>query len=409
MPAKVLHLITSLNMGGAETMLCQVLEHTDRQRFAPIVVSLRPESALSPRVRATGFPLHHLDMRGWRSGGEGWSKLRKLLREEKPDLVQTWMYHANLLGSLALAGSKMRPPLVWNITHGAMPKGSAKILSQLLRRALAPVSSRSPDRIIVCAHSAIEEHARLGYSRARMTYVSNGVDCVRFAPDATARAEVRAELGIPAEAPVVGISARYNSLKDYPTFFAAVRHLEKKIPQAHFVACGGSVSDANAELAREKQSCARPEHVHLLGPRTDMPRVLSAWDLATLCSVCEAQPLSLCEALACGLPCVATDAGDSSDIIGSIGEVVPIGNPEALARAWEITLCLPLNRRDNLRKAARERALERFALPNVVRQYEDLYEKMLEDRGANECQIARYELNESRGKQADLGMLKGKV
>jgi len=378
MPLPLFHIITSLNIGGAETMLCQVLEHTDRSRYAPQVISLRPEAPLSPRVRAAGVPLHHLDMRGWRSGRRGLAQLKALLRQGKPAVVQTWMYHANLLGSLALAGQNRatRPPLVWNITHGAMPRGSAKLMSQFLRRALAPVSHRSPEKIIVCAHSAIEEHTRLGYARERMVYVTNGVDCERFRPDATARHEVRASLGIPADAPVIGIAARNTLLKDYPTFFAAARLLQQELPEAHFIACGGAVTAQDPALAGAQASCPRPEQVHLLGPRQDMPRIYASWDLGSLCSICEAQPLTLCEALACGIPSVATDVGDSADILGDAGLIVPQRDPAALAHGWKTLLTQPA-RLAELQSLARQRALTRFALPTVTETYHQLYDSLL--------------------------------
>lgn len=380
-PAPIFHVITSLNLGGAETMLCQVLEHTDRSRFAPKVISLRPEGPLAPRVRAAGVPLHNLDMHGWRSGLRGLRTLRRLLREERPALVQTWMYHANLLGSLAVVGITPRPPLVWNIAHSTMPPGSAKIMSQLLRRALAPVSRCSPDGIIICAHDAIREHERIGYAPGGMTYISNGVDCERFKPDETARLGIRRELGIPAGARVIGITARNNPQKDYPNFFAAVRLLQTTHPDVHFVACGSGVTSDDPQLAAGCRSCVVPENVHLIGPRRDVPAVLNAFDLSTLSSVCEAQPLSLCEALACGVPCVATEVGDSADVIGPIGSVVPARNPEALANAWRAILSLDEDEFALLRKNARRRAEERFSLGKVVGDYESFYDSVMARTG----------------------------
>ena len=195
-PHKVLHVITSLNLGGAETMMCQLLEQTDRTRFTPHLVSLRPEGPLADRVRAAGVPLHCLDMTSPASLVSGLSKLTRLMRELQPALVQTWMYHADFLGTLAARRLSPRPPVVWNIQQSSMCPRSSKFLSRALCHLLARLSRSWPERIIVCSRTAIDAHAALGYARDKMLHIVNGTDTNRFVPDEAARIALRHELDI---------------------------------------------------------------------------------------------------------------------------------------------------------------------------------------------------------------------
>jgi glycosyltransferase involved in cell wall biosynthesis len=378
-PVPILHVITSLWLGGAETMLCQLLEHTDRKKFAPTVVSLRPAAELAARVTAAGVPLRCLDMSpSPKHMLRGLRDLRKIMSELRPALVQTWMYHADFLGGLAARSLSPRPPIVWNIQHGVMDPTQTKPASLWLMRLLAPLSRWLPDRIFVCSRAAIETHAKVGYARGKMVHIPNGADCERFKPDAVARQEVRMELGIPQDAPVIGMAGRYNPQKDYANFFGAVRIFQSSDSRAHFVACGTNVTRENPELAGFLKDCPDPSRVHLLGPRRDMPRVYPAFDVATLSSAHgEGMPVTLCEALACGVPGVATNVGDSADVIGPSGRIVPPKDNAALAGAWHVVLNLPAGERAELQRLARHRVQKNFSLPVIASLYETLHESLI--------------------------------
>jgi glycosyltransferase involved in cell wall biosynthesis len=378
-PTPILHVITSLWLGGAETMLCQLLEHTDRKKFDPIVVSLRPAADLAPRVKATGARLICLNMEPTpKDMLRGLRELKRIMRKFRPALVQTWMYHADFLGGLAARTLSPRPPVIWNIQHGKMNPSETKRSSLWLTRALAPLSRWLPDRIFVCSRASVETHAKLGYVRSKMIHIPNGADCERFKPDTKARREMRDELGIPQDVPVIGMAGRYNPQKDYANFFGAIRIFQLSDARTHFVACGTDVTPENPELAALLATCPDPSRVHLLGPCRDMTRMYPAWDLATLSSAHgEGMPVTLCEALACGVPAVATDVGDSADVIGPSGRIVPPRNESALAGAWHQVLNLPAYERVELARLARHRVQKNFSLPVIASLYETLHESLI--------------------------------
>lgn len=381
-PEPILHVITSLSLGGAETMMCQILEHTDRSRFTPVVVSLRPSGPLAPRIQRAGVELHCLDMGSYLSFAAGLGRLKAIMREVKPVLVQTWMYHADFLGTMAARSLPQRPPVVWNVQHSSFSPKGTKFLSRVMRGILAMLAKSWPDRIISCSRTGLELHAAIGYPREKLIHIVNGADTRRFLPDGAARGELRQKLGISPDASVIGMAGRNDPQKDYPTFFAAIQEFQKTDKDTVFIACGAGVTMQDPALAAMRKACPSPHNVFLLGPRQDMPRVYPAFDLATLSSAYgEGLPLTLCESLACGVPGVVTEVGDGADVIGDCGLVVPPGDPLALATAWHKMMNLPAAARQTLREKSRTRAEERFALPSIAAQYEALYQQLLDGRG----------------------------
>ena len=177
-------------------------------------------------------------------------------------------------------------------------------------------------------------YAERGFDAAKLTVIPNGFDSSRFRPDPAARDEVRREIGVAPDAPLIGLVARYDPFKDHATFLRAAAALVRTRPDARFLLCGNRVDAGNAELVEQIASLGLAEHVRLLGPRRDVQRIYAALDVLAQSSISEAFPLVLGEAMASGVPCAATDVGDSALIVGDTGRIVPPRNPEALAGAW---------------------------------------------------------------------------
>lgn len=386
----ILHVITSLNLGGAETMMCQLLEHTDLTRFTPVVVSLRPSGPLAERIKKAGVELHCLDMGSYLSFASGLGRLKAIMRQVNPALVQTWMYHADFLGTLAARSLSPRPPVVWNVQHSSFSPKGTKFLSRMMRVILARLSKTWPDKIVSCSRTGLELHAGIGYPREKLVHIVNGADTRRFVPDAAARQELRQKLGISHEARVIGMAGRNDPQKDYPTFFAAIREFQKTDKETIFIACGAGVTKDDPALGTMRRGCVSPHNIFLLGPRQDMPKVYPAFDIATLSSAYgEGLPLTLCEALACGVPGVVTDVGDSADVIGDCGHVVPPADPAALAAGWHRMISLGDAELALLSGKSRIRAEERFALPAITARYEDLYAHLIETRESHIDEVDR--------------------
>jgi glycosyltransferase involved in cell wall biosynthesis len=207
--------------------------------------------------------------------------------------------------------------------------------------------------------------------------IPNGFETGLFKPDAASRAKFRNELGLAIETPLVGLIGRYDPQKNHFGFLGAAATVAQEFPDAHFVLCGPGVDVQNGELTSRVGDSGFKERIHLLGERPDMPSITAALDIACSSSLGEAFPNVIGEAMACGVPCVVTDVGDSAAIVGSTGKVVPPGDDLALARAVLGLLAMPDAERKALGLRARQRVIDNYSLDQVVRQYELLYESLV--------------------------------
>jgi glycosyltransferase involved in cell wall biosynthesis len=375
-PRHILHLITGLELGGAEIMLCRTLEGTDRARFSHSVICLRSRGPLADRLeRAGAREVLALDMRGPASGIVGFARLVAWMVRNRPDVVQTWLTHATLIGSLA-AWAAGRPPLLWSLHTGNQNPARLSRSIRWMNRLLAPLSHLLPDRIVSCSRAVMDQAVRSGWAADRLSWIPNGTDTAVFRPRKDAGKASRASLGLPRDAPVVGFVGRFTPEKDVPSFLRAAVFLQRSLPEARFVLCGTGLDPRHPALAPALRDSPHPERFVFLGPRTDLPEIYPAFSLFALTSVSEAAPLCLAEAMACGVPAVATDVGDCRELVGETGRVVPVGAPEAIAAAWSDLLALPDSARTDLAIAARERVLARFSLAGCLERYHGIYEAL---------------------------------
>ena len=373
---KILHIINTLATGGAQSVLVQLLEGWGDGNDQQLVISLRNREPLSGRIEALNIPVEHIDLRPNKFEPWKFSRLAQIINKYKPDVVQTWLYHADLIGGLAtrLAG---RAPVVWGVHHTLADRHSVKSSTWVVARCLALLSGALPSRIICCSQSAHRSHVDFGYAKNKLVTVLNGVDTTRFRPDASARDLLRAELGLPAHSKLIGMFARFHPQKDHETFFQAAALLMKAMPEVHFVLAGGDIDASNRELGVKILRAGTAGNTHLLGNRQDMPKLNAGVDVVTLSSAYgEALPMTLCEAMSCGVPCAATNIGDAEILTGRAGLIVEPQDPQALAAAWQYILELNKPDYNELGRQARQRILEFYDLANMVKEYKSIYHSL---------------------------------
>lgn len=381
MPISILFLINSLGSGGAEAMLYRLLSKLDRTRFAPQVIALIDEDSpiYVEKIQQLGIPVRSLGMHPGKPSPMALLQLTRWLRQDQPDIIQTWLYYADLAGGLAarLAGGI---PVVWGIRHSDLSTEGNKPILLLTASICARLSRRFPHRIVCCSEASHRVHIALGYAPEKMVVIPNGYDIESFKPDPIARELLRNEQQIPQDAPVIGLVARFHVLKDHRNFVRAASLLHRDRPDVHFVLCGSGVTWENRELVTWIEEAGIRSRCHLLGLRDDIPKVTAAVDVASLSSFGEAFPNVVSEAMSCMVPCVVTNVGDAARIVGETGLVVPPKNSAALAEAWRKMLDLGPEGRSRLGMAARERVKEHFSLSQIVNRYQDLYEELLSSR-----------------------------
>jgi len=380
----VAHVITGLSTGGAETMLHRLVSALDRAAFRSCVISLTDAGSVADKILALGVPVSALDMRPGIPNPLALARLARMLRRFRPQVIQTWMYHANLLGGLASVGIR-NTAVVWNLRRGRLDRDIDARGTLWTSRVCAALSGWLPTRIICCSEATRQWHIGAGYASDRMMVVPNGVDAGLFRPNCELRTAVRAELGLAPSAVLIGLAARFEPTKDHKTFVEAAATLRAALPEARFLLCGDGVSWENTRLAGWIQAAGIGDRCHLLGRRDDMPRLMASLDLAVSSSKIEGFPNVVAEALACGVPCVVTDVGDSARIVGSAGLVVPPGSPRQLAAACTQILELPPEARAQMGTSGRRRIMDNFSLPVVAAQYRQLYEELASD--VRDCRI----------------------
>lgn len=386
---RICHVINDLPVGGAEMMLLKLLKRLDRDRWQPRVISLLTRGAMAERFEALGVPVDVVEMRRGIPSPRELCRLRRLLAAHRPDLVQTWLYHSNLLGGLIAKTLRRNLPVVWNIRMNALEAAIDKPGTFLTLRLSARLSGRLPARIVINSASGLRAHAAIGFARERLHVIPNGFELEEFRPSAAARQRIRAELGVGDHVPLIGAVGRYHPHKDYGTFLHAASAVARALPDARFLLCGKDLAPTNSELQKELARAGLTQRFHLLGPRQDVAHVHAALDLHVLSSCTEGFPNVLGEAMAAGVPCVATRVGAAEEIVGETGRIVPVRDPRAMAHACLELLQLPAARRAELGRAARRRIEQHYSLDRVADLYAAVWQRAIDGGGRSAGPVRR--------------------
>lgn len=370
-PVRIAFITTGLLRGGAEMVLWQLASHMDRARFDPVVISLRPAGPVQPLLEESGIKVHSAKMNPYVPNPAAWVRLRRLVEGLQPDILQGWMYHGNLAAAWCRKAMP-RAALFFAIHNSIYNLSKEKWLTAMVIRRGARLS-RSCSGVIYCAESTARLHEDIGYSAHRTIVIPNGFDISRFQPSSSARAELRHELRIDAHTKLVGLMARFDRHKGHEDFFAMANIVAEKIPGIRFVLAGRGIEASNSSLHDMIVRHGVSERVHLLGERSDMPHLMAGLDLLVSSSTSEAFPVVIGEALACGVPCCATDIGDSKLVLGPGGEIVPARNPQDLAQSVVKLLASDENTRVRIGLAGREHIVTKYSLETMVRRYSEVY------------------------------------
>lgn len=377
---KILHVITGLSDGGAEAVLYRLLAHDSEGTHH--VISLTDEGKYGDRLRKSGVQVTVLGMERGHITLRGFYKLWRVVQSTRPDVVQTWMYHADLLGGIA--ARLARVPVVWGIRNTILDPVCSSRSTIWVAGLCARLSRSLPTKIVVCATAAVNVHKAIGYDAQRMVIIPNGYDVSRFSPDVQARRHIREKWGIPGKVPLLGMVARFDPYKDHANLIQALARLHARELEFYVVLIGTGVDPANKTLMHQIALSGLTERVRLLGPLDDIPAVMNGLDLHVLSSSAEAFPNVLAEAMACGTPCVATDVGDAAAILGDTGWIAPSGNPTVLADAIQTALRAWDHQESWLdrQQQCRQRVCDEYDLGKMVGSYRDIWSEVAASRAS---------------------------
>jgi glycosyltransferase involved in cell wall biosynthesis len=356
-------------------MLDRLLGALPKERVDSEVICLAEEGPIASRIRERRIPLKVLGLQAGVMALSGLPRIVSHFRDSRPDVVHTWMYHADFLGGLA--ARRLGVPLVWALHSSTLDPVESPRSTQALVRVLATLSKRLPNRIVSCSRVGRSRHERLGYDASKMEVIPNGFDTTLFRPNTEIRRDARARWNATDEDIVVGHVARFHPQKDHRTLLRAAALSLANEPRLRFVLYGNDVTPTNRALFGLAEQLGITDRCSFLGMSSSTQDVFPGLDvLASSSSFGEAFPLVIGEAMACEVPCVVTDVGDSSHMVGSTGITVAPRDPEALARALTQMARLEPQARRDLGAEGRRNVEVTYGLAHVASLYADVYERV---------------------------------
>lgn len=378
----ILHIISGLSVGGAEMMLVKLLANKGyKDKFKITVVSLRATGELSSCLKNIGIDVKCLNF------GEGFYKnifsmyeLIRIIKTLKPDLIQTWLYHADFIGGI-VGYIFNTAPIIWGI-HNSYLDRTAKLSTKWILKICVKLSSKVPYKIISCSECAKNIHLNIGYCD-KFEYIPNGFDINVLRPDLKARKKIRAELSIQENEVVFGLIARFDPLKDHNNFLEAAKRVSKKNKGCKFLLCGKDINWRNDQLVDAIKKVNLENKIYLLDKREDIPQIMNAIDFCVVSSKSEAFPMVLGESMAVGTPCITTNVGDAKKIINGIGFCVEAENSLELADAMLRACDLSKTELSILCKKAREHIFNNYSMDIVADKYSRFHSLCIKDFNKN--------------------------
>lgn len=347
---KIVHIIIGLNVGGAELMLQRLVLHSSKNsEFEHIVISLTDLGVIGPELRDKGIEVYSLGMKNSLFVPAILLRLRKLLKVIKPDVVQTWMYHADLLGGLA-AKSVGIDNIIWGIRTTDVSQGASKITVHL-SKLCAKLSYYIPDTIISAAHVSRDYHVGIGYDASKMVVIPNGFDLEALTATDEDGLEIRRQSNLSADDIVIGSVGRFNPVKNQKLFIEVAALLLKEYPNLKFLMVGRDNTAENKELMSWIKSHNMADNFRLMGQRNDIPKYLKAMNIFCLHSKTEGFPNVLVEALYLGVSCIATDVGDVKSIMNNKGQIVSMNDAMQLANGLKSAVNIILTSPASIRES----------------------------------------------------------
>lgn len=352
----ILHVITGLGIGGAETILVQVAAALAARGMSQHVVCLTGRGENLEPLEAKGIPVNCLDVRNAYDAPAALFQLCRIFNRKRPSIVQGWMYHGNLMAAFAhrMTPGRSRRRLYWGLRASNMDTKRYGWINGACARV-----SHWPDVIVANSQAGARWHVDTGYRPRRLEVIANGVDTHLFRPDDKLRQQVRSELRLAPDVFLAIHVARVDPMKDHQTFLSAMA----KAPSTFGLLVGDGT-----------QALSLPTNVQALGPRRNLEQIYCAADIVVSSSAFgEGFSNAIAEGMSAGLVPIATDVGDARMIVADTGHIVMPGDSEAMAAAIKAEAGAPREVQVSRGIAARERIRKHFAIETTIAAFENLY------------------------------------
>ncbi|MDA9242722.1 glycosyltransferase [Amylibacter sp.] len=363
---------TGLNVGGAETLLLHLVKEWLSRNTSITVLSLSGKCHLDDAFMLTGVEVKNYNLKSFSNIIPGLYKLCKDLKQINPEIVQTWMPHADLIGGIC-ARIFTSAQVFWGCHHADISLRSLKWSTLTTVRINALLSYFVPDNIITVSEHVKTQYSDYGFDKRKINVIENGTDCSYFKKRKNARKKLVDELKISANLKMIGFVGRYSFEKRPEDFLKLATLIDKEIGTCHFLMVGDGHDEKNTELADLLVTHGVASKISLLGIRDDVPSILSSLDLLISTSVTEASPMVLIESLACGCPCISSNNEGAKSVGGSFIKYVEVGDIEAFYRETKILLFQDDSARIIFEKKSSEYIVANYSVGNTAARYLNLY------------------------------------
>jgi len=295
-----------------------------------------------------------------------------LFKKIKPTCVQTWLYHADLLGGVCAKIARV-PCIIWTLRNNKLAKDRSRWLTRCIVKVLARLSSLVPHKIVCCANDVLSTHRDLGYASQKMCVIHNGFNISQFQKITDSYAVFRQQHSLSPRQSCIGTLSRYHPDKGIDVILKAMCKVIEVRPETMLVLGGFELTPANEKLMRQIQALQLCSNVLLLGIVKESPQFLSALDVFVSSSLSEGFSNAIGEAMACEVPCIVTDVGDSAFLVASKTWVVPSNDVSSLAQRLLWMLDKESHEMDAIGHQLRERIVQQYSIETIVKKYENLY------------------------------------
>ena len=365
---KIIHIITGLGDGGAEHTLFKICKYDKLNKH--IVISLKGSGKYLPLLNKLGVKVYCLNVNFFSINK--FFFLINLLRSLKPDLVQTWLVHADFIGSLAarLAGIKN---IIWNVRYSKIEIGKAKIKTILIIKVLSKLSYFIPKLIIIVSKKAKKIYQDEGYDKKKLKFIPNGYDLSILKVNKNKKIDFQKKIRIKKQMPLIGCVARFDPLKDHLNLLNSISLIRLNNINFFCVLVGTNINKSKI-LINEIKRLKLNDCIKLLGPTKNISEVMNSIDIHVQSSRSEGFPNVVAEAMAHKTPCIVTNVGDSSYIVGNTGWVVPPNEPVKLAKAIQLAFN-EISTKNWVKRCnkARERIGKKFSIGKMIESYNNLW------------------------------------
>ncbi len=373
MPKKIVHIIIGLNVGGAELMLKRLVLHSQKTgEFQHSVISLTDTGVVGPDLQDKGITVYSLGMGSNLSVPRTFARLRKLLKKLQPDVVQTWMYHADFLGGLASKSLNV-DKIIWGIRTTDVSQGPSKLTTHL-SKVCAKLSYYIPDAIVCAAHVSKDYHLSIGYDESKMMVIPNGFDVEALSSTKEEGLEIRKQVNLSPDDIVIGSVGRFNPVKNQKLFVDVAANLVKDFPDLKFMIVGRDNTTENKELMAWIRQYDLTDSFRLLGQRDDVPKCLKAMDVFCLHSKTEGFPNVVGEAILSDTVCVATNVGDVGVLLDK--ESLALSNDvNGLSEVIKNYLNYPKHKLIEKTNQNKHNVITKYSMEAVLNKFHSLYSK----------------------------------